>query len=93
MTYVLQVLNCFFYLINKHLSDVCNKEKIRLAFVTSTSKNNINSILFSLRKSISQKNFDFIGNSKLVKNLKPNPDIYLLALKKLKLKDFKPVEH
>ena len=70
----------------KNIINFCNKEKIKLAFVTSTSKNNINSILFSLRKSISQKNFSFIGNSKIVKNLKPNPDIYLLALKKLKLK-------
>ena len=70
----------------KNIINFCNKEKIKLAFATSTSKNNINSILFSLRKSISQKNFNFIGNSKLVKNLKPNPDIYLLALKKLKLK-------
>ena len=70
----------------KNIINFCNKEKIKLAFATSTSKNNINSILFSLRKSISQKNFNFIGNSKLVKNLKPNPEIYLLALKKLKLK-------
>ncbi|WP_440910710.1 HAD-IA family hydrolase [Candidatus Pelagibacter sp.] len=70
----------------KNIINLCIKEKIKLAFVTSTSKNNINSILFSLRKSINQKNFNFIGNSKLVKNLKPNPDIYLLALKKLKLK-------
>ena len=70
----------------KNIINFCNKEEIKLAFATSTSKNNINSILFSLRKSISQKNFNFIGNSKLVKNLKPNPDIYLLALKKLKLK-------
>ncbi len=70
----------------KNIINFCNKEKIKLAFATSTSKNNINSILFSLRKSISQKNFNFIGNSKLVKNLKPNPDIYLLTLKKLKLK-------
>ena len=70
----------------KNIINLCNKEKIKLAFVTSTSKNNINSILFSLRKSINRKNFSFIGNSNLVKNLKPNPDIYLLALKKLKLK-------
>ena len=70
----------------KNIISLCNKEKIKLAFVTSTSKNNINSILFSLRKSINRKNFSFIGNSNLVKNLKPNPDIYLLALKKLKLK-------
>ena len=58
----------------------------RKSFNEATSKNNINSILFSLRKSINRKNFSFIGNSNLVKNLKPNPDIYLLALKKLKLK-------
>ena len=70
----------------KNIIALCNKEKIKLAFVTSTSKNNINSILLSLKKSISKKNFSFIGNSKIVKNLKPNPDIYLLALKKLKLK-------
>ena len=70
----------------KSIINFCNKEKIKLAFVTSTSKNNINSIFFSLRKSINQKNFSFIGNSKLVKNLKPNPEIYLFALKKLKLK-------
>ena len=70
----------------KSIINLCNKEKIRLGFITSTSKNNINSILFSLRKSINRKNFSFIGNSNLVKNLKPNPDIYLLALKKLKLK-------
>ena len=69
----------------KNIINLCNKEKIKLAFVTSTSKNNINSILFSLRKSINRKNFSFIGNSNLIKNLKPNPDIYLLALKKLKL--------
>ncbi len=48
----------------KSIINLCNKEKIRLAFVTSTSKNNINSILFSLRKSINRKNFSFIGNSK-----------------------------
>ena len=64
----------------------CKKEKIKIAFVSSTSSRNINSILFSLRKTIKRKDFDFIGNSKLVKNLKPHPDIYLIALKKLKLK-------
>ena len=54
--------------------------------VSSTSLNNINAILYCLRKSINKRNFNFIGNAKLVKKLKPNPDIYLLALKKLKLK-------
>jgi len=39
-----------------------------------------------LRNSINKKDFSFVGNSKLVKEFKPNPAIYLLALKKLKLK-------
>ena len=47
---------------------------------------NINSIFFCLRDSIIKKDFDFIGNSNLVKKLKPHPDIYVLALKKLRLK-------
>ena len=42
--------------------------------------------LYCLRNSINKKDFNFIGNAKLVKKFKPNPDIYLLALKKLKLK-------
>ena len=70
----------------KNLILFCKKEKIKLAFVSSTSSNNINAILHSLRNSINKKDFSFIGNSKLVKKFKPNPAIYLLALKKLKLK-------
>ena len=70
----------------KNLILFCKKEKIKLAFVSSTSLNNINAILHSLRNSINKKDFSFVGNSKLVKKFKPNPAIYLLALKKLKLK-------
>ena len=70
----------------KNLILFCNKKKIKLAFVSSTSLNNINAILYSLRNSINKRDFNFIGNAKLVKKYKPNPDIYLLALKKLKLK-------
>ena len=70
----------------KNLFSLCKKEKIKIAFVSSTSSNNINAILYCLRKSISKRDFNFIGNAKLVKKLKPKPDIYLLALKKLKLK-------
>ena len=70
----------------KNLILFCRKEKIKLAFVSSTSPNNINAILYSLRNSINKEDFSFVGNSKLVKKLKPNPAIYLLALKKLKLK-------
>ena len=39
-----------------------------------------------MRKSLDIKDFDFIGNSKIIKKPKPFPDIYKLALKKLKLK-------
>ena len=42
--------------------------------------------LYCLRKSINKRDFNFIGNAKLVKKFKPNPDIYLLALKRLKHK-------
>ncbi len=70
----------------KNLISICKKNKIKIAFVSSTSSNNINAILYSLRNSINKRDFNFIGNAKLVKKLKPNPDIYLLSLKKLKLK-------
>jgi len=70
----------------KNLILFCKKEKIKLAFVSSTSTNNINAILYSLRNSINKEDFSFVGNSKLVKKFKPNPAIYLLALKKLKLR-------
>ena len=70
----------------KDLINFCIKNKIKLGFVSSTSLNNINSIFYCLRKSIKKKYFDFIGNSNFVNKNKPNPDIYLFALKKLKLK-------
>ncbi len=70
----------------KDLINFCIKNKIKLGFVSSTSLNNINSIFYSLRRSIKKNYFNFIGNSSLVKKNKPNPDIYLFALKKLKLK-------
>ena len=70
----------------KNLILFCKKEKIKLAFVSSTSTNNINAILYSLRNSINKEDFSFVGNSKLVKKFKPHPAIYLQALKKLKLK-------
>ena len=70
----------------KEIIKYCKQHEIKLAFVSSTSKNNINSIFFCLRDSLNKKDFDFIGNSKLVKKLKPSAEIYKLALKKLRLK-------
>ena len=70
----------------RDLLNFCINNKIKLGFVSSTSINNINSIFYCLRKSIKKNYFNFIGNSKLVKKNKPSPEIYLYALKKLKLK-------
>ena len=60
----------------------CKKNNIKLGFASSTSINNINSIFFALKNTIKKKDFDFIGNSKLVSKKKPYPDIYKVALKK-----------
>ena len=70
----------------KNIVKHCKKKKIKLALVSSTSTNNINSIFFSLREDLNKKDFSFIGSSKLIKNPKPYPDIYKFALIKLKLK-------
>ena len=63
----------------------CKKNNIKLGFASSTSINNINSIFFALENTIKKKDFDFIGNSKLVSKKKPYPDIYKVALKKFDL--------
>ena len=39
-----------------------------------------------MKKSLNKKDFDFIGNSTIIKKPKPFPDIYKFALKKLKLR-------
>lgn len=58
------------------------KLKYKLALVSSASVMNID--LF-LNASGSEELFEFVINGKEVKNAKPDPDIYLLALSKLKL--------
>ena len=70
----------------KQLVKDCKKKGIKLALVTSTTNDNINSIFFCLKKTLKKKDFDFIGNSKIIKKPKPFPDIYKFALKNLKLK-------
>jgi HAD superfamily hydrolase (TIGR01509 family) len=62
------------------------KAKISLAFVTTTSKANIEAIFFALGDQIHRNNFDFIGDETMVANPKPNPDIYIKALTKLGIK-------
>ena len=58
---------------------------IKLAFVTSTSKKNIDAVFQALKNQLNRSNFSFIGNDQMVSNTKPKPDIYLKALSELNL--------
>ena len=69
----------------KEIIKYSKKNQIKLALVTSTTLDNVNSILFCLRENLNKKDFNFIGNSTLVKKPKPSAKIYKLALKKLRL--------
>jgi beta-phosphoglucomutase-like phosphatase (HAD superfamily) len=59
--------------------------RIKLAFVTSTSKDNIDAVFQALKNQLNRSDFSFIGNDKMVSNTKPRPDIYLKALSELNL--------
>ena len=61
------------------------KEKVLLAFATTTLEGNVDAILLALGNRISRNSFDFIGNASVVKNPKPNPDIYKKTLSSLKV--------
>ena len=69
----------------KEIIKYSKKNQIKLALVTSTTLDNINSIFFCLRENLNKRDFNFIGNSTLVKKPKPSAKIYKLALKKLRL--------
>jgi len=69
----------------KEIIKYSKKNHIKLALVTSTTLDNINSIFFCLRENLNKRDFNFIGNSTLVKKPKPSAKIYKLALKKLRL--------
>ena len=56
-----------------------------LAFVTSTSKANINAVFIALGDQIKRSDFSFVGNDTMVAKAKPNPDIYQKALSDLGL--------
>jgi len=60
--------------------------RIKLAFVTSTSNDNVDAVFQALKNQLNRSNFSFIGNDKMVSNTKPSPDIYLKALSELNLK-------
>ena len=68
-----------------NLIDQANDNGIKLAFVTSTSKDNVDAVFQALKNQLNRSNFSFIGNDKMVSNTKPKPDIYLKALLELNL--------
>jgi len=65
----------------RHAQDNC----LALAFVTSTSKANIDIVFLALDNQINRSDFNFIGNDKLVCNPKPSSEIYLKCLSELHL--------
>ena len=60
---------------------------IKIGLASTTTIENINAIFTTLKDKIIKTDFNFIGNNKLIKKVKPYPDIYLQALKKLSVKE------
>ena len=60
---------------------------IKIGLASTTTIENIDAIFTTLKDKIIKTDFNFIGNSKLIKKVKPYPDIYLQALKKLSVKE------
>jgi HAD superfamily hydrolase (TIGR01509 family) len=59
------------------------QQGFKLAWVTTTSKQNVDSILGALRPEIDASMFDLVLNSSAVKNSKPAPDAYDFAVREL----------
>ena len=60
---------------------------IKIGLASTTTIENIDAIFTTLKDKIIKTDFNFIGNSELIKKVKPYPDIYFEALKKLSVKD------
>jgi HAD superfamily hydrolase (TIGR01509 family) len=63
------------------LIEYAKNNQLKLGFVTSTTKDNINSIFLALKNYFNKDDFDFVGNNTMVKNPKPHSDIYIEAIK------------
>jgi HAD superfamily hydrolase (TIGR01509 family) len=59
------------------------QKNFKLAWVTTTSRQNVESILEALHRDIDARAFDLVLSSAVVKNSKPAQDAYDLALKEL----------
>ena len=65
--------------------EYAQKNSIRLAFVTTTSKANVGAIFQAAGNQLPRKAFGFIGDASMVERSKPDPQIYSLALKAIAL--------
>ena len=68
--------------------EYAKNNQLKLGFVTSTTKNNIDSVFLSTEKYLSKKDFNYIGNNNIGKNIKTKLEVYKHCLKKLKLKNY-----
>ena len=62
------------------------ENNIKLAFSTSTTINNVDAVFETLSGQITKHDFEFIGNKSMVRNEKPNPDIYKVTIERLNLR-------
>ena len=75
----------------KNIIKFCKNNEIKIGFVTSTTKNNVDGVFKSLNRYIKKKDFDYIGHDKIIKTFKDKSDIYKHCLKKLNVKSSKCV--
>lgn len=59
--------------------------KIPLGFVTTTSRANVEAVLAATTGQLTEDMFAFIGNETMVIEQKPAPEIYRIALKRLRI--------
>jgi HAD superfamily hydrolase (TIGR01509 family) len=59
------------------------QEGVKLAFVTTTSKENVSSLLQALQTSIDENDFNLVLDASQVEHSKPSKDAYIFALKEL----------
>ena len=70
----------------KEIIKFTKENNIKLAFSTSTTINNVDAVFETLSGQITKNDFEFIGNKSMVKNEKPNPDIYKVTIESLNLR-------
>ena len=61
------------------------QDGVKLAFVTTTSRANVDAIFEALGDSLQRGDFDFVGDTSVTAAAKPSPDIYVAALDALAL--------